>query len=153
MRSRTGRFHQPRWLFLAACLGWAVVGSVGCRDPHGLSGTAFFITVNWDDNALAVNQLRFIGTSGSQTIFGPSLRPEDAGLTGLVPPETVRVLLPESLNNFVIDVEVDGLWLGRENSTRTAQAVAEQGLESDFSVELARLDGGSDGGTDGGDGG
>jgi hypothetical protein len=153
MRTRTGRFDQPGWLLLLACLSWGGVIGFGCRDPHRLSGTALFITADWDAGVLAVNQLRFTGTNGTQTIFGPALRPEDAGELALSPPETVRVLLPESLNNVPVNVEVDGLWSGREDSSGIELADIVQGFESDVSVVLQRIDAGADGGSDGGDGG
>jgi hypothetical protein len=65
----------------------------------------------------------------------------------------VRVLLPESLNNVPVNVEVDGLWSGREDSSGIELADIVQGFESDVSVVLQRIDAGADGGSDGGDGG
>jgi hypothetical protein len=144
MSTRSPRSRQPYWLFLIACVGWGVAGGAGCQDR-----TAFFITVDWDAGALAINQLRFTGTSsGPGPIFGPTLRPQDAGAT-LPSPQTVRVELPDSLAGQPVVVQVDGLFYGMQDSSGSNEGVVEPGYESDVFVALNRFDAG----TDGGDGG
>ena len=82
-----------------------LVAAVSCGTPT--NGTSLFVSVAWDDSWPIV-ALKFTGTQNSTDVFTPSVLPDPA--TGqLKGPQTVVILLKDSLGGQQVDVTVRGL--------------------------------------------
>ena len=91
---------------LALSLFCLVLSALACRDVARVNGTALLVTVNTGN--LTVDQLSYSGFDGDAGVFGPALRPETAA-GPLASTSSVRVLLPDTLDQHSLEIRVEGL--------------------------------------------
>ncbi len=117
-----------------------VVSAVSCSSPT--NGTSLLVDVTWT-SGWPIVQLRFSGAQGSTPAFPDSLRPDDAG-TVLSSPQSVIVLLKDSLDGEMLTVNVEGLTADSGVfATGTASPTAEAGQQ--VTVDVALTQGGTGG--------
>ncbi|WP_239576999.1 hypothetical protein [Archangium primigenium] len=139
-----------RWGSKLLLLG-AVGFLVACRDPAKASGTALYVTVEFDPTLL-LTQVRIWGDVAGQTRFGPEVLPEQQQRV-LHSGETLRVLLGDIPNGVPIQVGLEGLRDGLVVARGEGATEVRDGYEVDVSVRLEPTHTPPpDGGTDGGDG-
>jgi hypothetical protein len=123
-------------------VGWrgvlALVGAVlltSCRDPAAASGTALYVTTEFDPTLL-LTQVRVWGSVDGGQSFGPHVLPEQPDRL-LHTGETLRILLGEAANGSQARVLVEGLRdnvvLARGEGTTQVR----DGYEVDMTVQLA----------------
>ncbi len=160
-RERQGRRApgKARWLVGMLLWGWACVLGA-CRDPAAASGTALYVTAEFD-STLLLTQLEASATVPGDVPVGPSRLPElpDRFLRS---GETFRVLLPSAPDEALAELRVQGLRDGVAVASGAGTVQVRAGYEVDVTVRLLPPsaeppDGGhpsDDGGTpDGGGGG
>lgn len=124
-----------------------------CRDPDTLSGTALYVTTEFDPSLL-LTQVRVAGGVEGGATFGPDVRPEQPERL-LQSGETLRVLLEDAPNGAQATVRVEGLNSTGRVARGEATAQIRDGREVDVTVHLEPVppdegDGGTgtpDGGT------
>lgn len=136
-------------------LGFALSNCSG--DPKAQNGTALFITSYFKPEE-HVRSLLFIGQdpNAGNELFQRDSRPSPASATDLKSPQTVRILLPETLDKSPIrvvvyaqDVNGDPIEFGQ-----SADAIVTKGVETDVRVDMQPFDlPGPDAGGGGGAGG
>lgn len=123
----------------------------GCRDPARASGTALYVTTEFDPTQL-LTQVRVSGAVEGGQAFGPQVLPEQPERL-LYSGETLRVLLGDVPNGTEAKVSVEGLRDGTVVARGEGVAGIRDGYEVDVSVRLEPVtpeppDGGEpDGGT------
>lgn len=107
---------------------------VSCRDPATVSGTALYVTTEFDPSLL-LTQVRVWGSVDGGQTFGPHVLPEQPGRL-LQSGETVRILLAEAANGAQAKVLLEGL---RDNvvlARGEGTAQVRDGYEVDVTVRL-----------------
>lgn len=133
---------STRWLVGMLLLGW--VGMLGaCRDASTASGTALYVTAEFD-SGLLLTQLEVAGSVQGDTPAGPTRLPEQADRF-LHSGETFRVLLPSAEDGTLAEVRVQGLRDGQQVAHGTGSVPVRAGHEVDVTVRLVSS-GGSDAG-------
>ncbi|ATB30623.1 hypothetical protein [Melittangium boletus] len=139
-----------RWGGKLVLVGAALL-LAACRDPAKVSGTALYVTTQFDPTLL-LTQVRVWGEVAGQPHFGPQVIPEQQERV-LHSGETLRVLLGDVPNGVTAQVSVEGL---RDNVVvaRGESGVdIQDGYEVDVTVRLEPVGTPpTDGGTGGGDG-
>jgi len=124
---------RARWLVGVLLLGWA--GMLGaCRDPSTASGTALYVTAEFD-SALLLTQLEVAGSVQGGPPVGPSRLPE-APDRFLRSGETFRVLLPLAEEGTRAELRVRGLRAGQPVASGTGSVQVRAGYEVDVTVRL-----------------
>lgn len=127
-------------------------GALLSCDPATANGTALFVTVNWQ-SGWPIVALRFSGVAQGTPAFATTTRPDAAG-PELGSPQTVRILLADSLGGQTVDVTAEGLQADGGVFARGAAGVmAVKGREEELAITLLQEapDAGSpDAGIDGG---
>lgn len=139
-----------RWLVGMLVLGW--VGMLGaCRDPSTASGTALYVTAEFD-STLLLTQLEVAGSVQGGVPVGPTRLPElpDRFLRS---GETFRVLLPSAEEGTRAELRVRGLRDGLQVASGTGSVQVRAGHEVDVTVRLLPPSPGPDGGPPDGGGG
>jgi hypothetical protein len=131
-----GKSRAFRLFTLGAVVGAflaALAGNGSCRGSP--QGTALFLLVTFDESAFPpLYQLRFSGKDSSgNLIFQPALRPEPNTSGPLKSPQSVRILLADSLNDQLLSLGVDGLL---ESGEVVAEALAQARARKDQEVEV-----------------
>lgn len=123
----------------------------GCRDPARASGTALYVTTEFDPTQL-LTQVRVWGAVEGGQAFGPQVLPEEPERL-LYSGETLRVLLGDVPNGTEAKVSVEGLRDGTVVARGEGVVSIRDGYEVDVAVRLEPVtpeppDGGDpDGGT------
>lgn len=122
--------------------GWrgvlALVSAVlllSCRDPAAVSGTALYVTTEFDP-ALLVTQMRVWGSLEDGRTFGPYLLPEQPERL-LHSGETVRILLADAANGSRASVLIEGLRESVVLARGEGSAQVRDGYEVDVTIRLA----------------
>ena len=127
-----------------------IVLLAACRDPAKVSGTALYVTTEFDPTLL-LTQVRIWGEVAGQPHFGPRVVPEHQERV-LHSGETLRVLLGDVPNGVPIQVTIEGLRDSGVVARGEARAEVRDGYEVDVKLRLERTETPpGDGGT-GGDG-
>jgi hypothetical protein len=122
-----------------------------CRDPARVSGTALYVTTEFDPTLL-ITQVRVWGSVNGGQPFGPQVLPEQPARL-LYSGETLRVLLGDVPNGSQAKVSVEGLRDSVVVARGEGTATIRDGYEVDVSVRMEPVtpeppDGGNpDGGT------
>jgi hypothetical protein len=112
-------------------------------DPATVNGTTLFVSVSWQDGWPLV-ALRFSGVAQAMPAFATQTRP-DVGGPQLHPPQTVRILLNDSLGGEQVDVTAEALQAdGGVFARGTASATVVKGREEPLAIAL--LEESADGG-------
>ncbi|WP_233609833.1 hypothetical protein [Corallococcus sp. AB049A] len=131
---------------LLSCIVLGSVALAACRDPAAASGTALFVTADFDP-ALNLTHLRVTTTVADGTTVPDGLLPDDSSRL-LRSGETFRVLLGGASDGTQATVRVDGLREdGTVAATGEATASVRDGYEVEASVRLTATGGGGGGGT------
>ncbi|NOK32991.1 hypothetical protein HMI49_07250 [Corallococcus exercitus] len=134
---------------LLLCSGLlTLVTLAACRDPAAASGTALFVTTEFEPS-LNLTRLRVSGAVADGHAVPTTLLPEDSSRE-LQSGETFRVLLDGAADGTQATVHVEGL---RDDATVVASGEATASVRDGYEVEVTvRLTSGPapDGGTDGG---
>ncbi|WP_347402526.1 hypothetical protein [Corallococcus macrosporus] len=135
---------------LLLCSGLlTLVTLAACRDPAAASGTALFVTTEFEPS-MGLTRLRVSGTADGSEV-PTTLLPEDSSRE-LQSGETFRVLLDGAANGTQATVRVEGLNGDALVATGEATASVRDGYEVEVTVRLTtsgpKPDGGTDGGTD-----
>jgi hypothetical protein len=133
MRSETIHGVTRRTAALLLLVG-AVLGLGACRDPAKVSGTAFYVTTQFDPTLL-LTQLRVWGEVAGEPVFGPQVLPEQQERV-LNSGETLRVLLGEVPNGVAVQVMIEGLRDGVVVARGQGSGDVRDGYEVDVSVRL-----------------
>ncbi|WP_375756124.1 hypothetical protein [Corallococcus exercitus] len=131
---------------LLLCSGLlTLVTLAACRDPAAASGTALFVTTEFEPS-LNLTRLRVSGAVAEGPSVPTTLLPEDSSRE-LLSGETFRVLLDGAANGTQATVRVEGL---RDDATVVASGEATVSVRDGYEVEVTvRLTSGPtpDGGT------
>ncbi|WP_223641663.1 Gmad2 immunoglobulin-like domain-containing protein [Corallococcus sp. EGB] len=117
---------------LLSCTLLGSVALASCRDPAAASGTALFVTADFDP-ALDLTQLRVTTTVADGTPVPEGLLPEDPSRL-LRSGETFRVLLAGASDGTQATVRVDGL---REDGTVAATGETTANVRGGYEVEAS----------------
>ena len=132
-----------------------VLANCSKPDPKTLNGTALYVNNLFATSKYQIRQLQFVGqnTMGND-VFQSDFRPTPASTTDLSSPQTVRILLSDSLAGTDVVLTVYAIDANGENAeygTSTVKVVL--GTETDVTVNMKPFevaDAGSDGGVDAG---
>ena len=138
--------HVTRLLVLLGAVVW--LGA--CRDPAKVSGTALYVTTQFDPTLL-LTQVRVWGEVAGEPVFGPQVLPERQERV-LNSGETLRVLLGSVPNGVTVRVSVEGLRDGTVVARGEGSGDVRDGYEVDVPVRLESTSSPPDGGPGGGDG-
>jgi hypothetical protein len=127
-----GAAESIRWGWRLVLVGAVLLGA--CRDPAKASGTALYVTTEFDP-ALLITQVRVWGDVDGQPHFGPQVLPEKAQRV-LNSGETLRVLLGDVPNGVRAEVNVEGLRDGTVVARGTGGADIRDGYEVEVSLRL-----------------
>ncbi|OJH35295.1 hypothetical protein BON30_39390 [Cystobacter ferrugineus] len=127
-----GTAESIRWGWRLVLVGAVLMGA--CRDPAKASGTALYITAEFDPSLL-ITQVRVWGDVDGQPHFGPQVLPEKAQRV-LNSGETLRVLLGDVPNGVRAEVNVEGLRDGSVVARGTGGADIRDGYEVEVSLRL-----------------
>ncbi len=126
-------------LHRALLLGFGIgVALANCaKDPKTLNGTALYVN-NLFDNTYNVRQLLFIGQNSSgNEVFTRDYRPAMPSATDLTSPQTVRILLSDSLADTEVTLVVYALDDNAELAEYGASTVkVALGTETDVTVNM-----------------
>ena len=111
---------------------------LACRDPSALSGTALYVTVEFDP-ALMLTQVRVGGTVEGGRAFGPQVLPERTDRL-LHSGETLRVLLEDAPDGAQAQVYVEGLRDKNTVARGEGSAKVRTGYEVDVTLRLEPRD-------------
>ncbi|MET0400757.1 MAG: hypothetical protein ABW123_00075, partial [Cystobacter sp.] len=118
-----------------------LLGALGaCRDPAKVSGTALYVTAEFDP-ALLITQVRVWGDVDAQPHFGPEVLPAEARRL-LNSGETLRVLLGDVPNGVRAEVHVEGLRDGTVVARGSGGSDIRDGYEVDVTLRLEATSGG-----------
>jgi hypothetical protein len=110
------------------------LAGVACRDQASLLGTAVLLTT--ERGGLEVDQLRYEAWVDGGALFEPALRPEPAA-GPLATSTSMRLLLPDSLDQQVVDLRVTGLLDGVPRAEGAGRVTVVGGLEVPTTVRLS----------------
>src|SRR5262249_11702202 len=96
-------------LLLAMAGAWAI-GS--CKDSSQAAGTSVFGNVEIPEG-MVINRLRFSAKADIGALFEPVIRPKDDTGGRLSSGQTIRILLPDSMDGHLLAVAAEGLAAGR----------------------------------------
>jgi hypothetical protein len=134
-----GTAIRRNWKLVLVCAVW--LGA--CRDPATASGTALYITTEFDP-ALLLTQVRVWGSVEGGQPFGPHVLPEQPDRL-LSSRETLRVLLGDVPNGVQARVSIEGLRDHQVVARGEGTTHIRDGYEVDVTLRLEPAS--SDGGT------
>ncbi|WP_395837706.1 hypothetical protein [Archangium violaceum] len=131
MMRGSGEATRGGWMLALVCA--VLLGA--CRDPARASGTALYVTTEFDPTLL-LTQVRVWGSvEGDGSTFGPDLLPEQPDRL-LYSGETLRVLLGDIANGTQAQVSIEGLRNGVVVARGQGSAQIRDGYEVDVTLRL-----------------
>ncbi len=122
------RWPRLRWALCLATLA-------ACHEEAG-NVSGIFLEVAWEPAALSCDQLQVQLLSDGALVAGPALRPESPSAT-LTPPQSMRLLVADTLAGKTIELRVDALLGGNPTGSGTTAATVSLGAEIDARLLLS----------------
>ena len=127
------RMHLRPMRFTWVLATLALLATSACQDAATASGTALFVTAEFDP-LLQLTQFRVNGTVGGEAMAS-SVLPERPGRI-LQSGETFRVLLTDALDGAIVELRLEGLSGTELAALGTQEALIRKGYEVDVQVRL-----------------